>query len=113
MLILTLLFSLQSYGQMSLDIKEPKLYVEPKSIQAVRNVWQSDADDNRKVGITMVIGGLTMIGLDIYEGNEAWKRPTSTGWVYRPFISQSTRPFMMMTGVTLTGTGVGIILLNK
>jgi hypothetical protein len=112
-LILTLLFSLQSFGQMSLDIKEPKLYVEPSSIQALRDVWQSDADDNRKTGIVMVIGGLTMIGLDIYEGKEAWKRPTSNGWTYRPFISQSTRPIMMVTGVALTGTGVGIILLNK
>jgi hypothetical protein len=112
-LILTLLLSLQSYGQMSLDIKEPKLYVEPQTIQSVKNVWKSDAYENRKTGITMVIGGLTMIGLDIYEGKEAWKRPTSNGWVYRPFISQSTRPFMMITGVGLTGTGIGIILLNK
>jgi len=112
-LILTLLFSLQSFGQMLKDIKEPELYVEPSSIQTVRDVWQSDADENRKVGITMVIGGLTMIGLDIYEGKEAWKTPNGNGWTYRPFISQSTRPFMMMTGVALTGTGVGIILLNK
>ena len=112
-LILTLLFSLQSFGQMSADIKEPELYTEPFAIQSLRDVWASDADENRKTGIVMVIGGLTMIGLDIYEGKEAWKRPTSNGWVYRPYITQSTRPIMMITGIALTGTGIGIILANK
>ena len=112
-LILTLLFSLQSFGQMSSDIKEPELYTEPSAIQSLRDVWASDADDNRKTGIVMVVGGLAMIGLDIYEGKEAWKRPTNNGWVYRPYITQSTRPIMMITGIALTGTGIGIILANK
>jgi hypothetical protein len=101
------------FGQMSLEVKPPKLYVEPQSIQSVKDVWVSDRDDNRKVGLTMVIGGLAVIGLDIYEGKEAWKRPTSNGWVYRPFISQSTRPIMMLTGIGLTGTGLGIMLYNR
>ena len=101
------------FGQMSSDIKEPELYVEPLSIQSVKDVWVSDRDDNRKVGLTMVIGGLAVIGLDIYEGKESWKRPTSNGWVYKPFIRQSTRPIMMLTGVALTGTGLGIMLYNR
>jgi hypothetical protein len=101
------------FGQMSLDIKEPELYVEPTSIQTIKNAWASDAYDNRRTGTVMVIGGLAMIGLDIYEGKEAWKRPTSNGWVYRPFISQSTRPFMMFTGIGLTGAGLGIMLYNR
>jgi len=112
-LILTLLFSLQSFAQMSSDIKEPELYTEPSSIQTLKDIWVDDAYENRRVGLTMVVGGLVMIGLDIYEGKEAWKRPTSNGWVYRPFIAQSTRPFMMATGIALTGTGIGIILANK
>ena len=95
------------------NIEKPELYVEPASIQAVKDVWVSDKDDNRKVGLTMVIGGLAVIGLDIYEGKEAWKRPTSNGWTYRPFIAQSTRPFMMATGIALTGTGIGILLYNR
>jgi hypothetical protein len=105
--------SLNGFTQMSKDIKQPELYVEPLSIQTVKDVWVSDRDDNRKVGLTMVIGGLAVIGLDIYEGKEAWKRPTSNGWVYKPFISQSTRPFMMLTGIALTGTGLGIMLYNR
>jgi uncharacterized protein (DUF2126 family) len=112
-LILTLLFSLQSFGQMSKDIKEPELYVEPQSIQSIKDVWVSEKDDNRKTGIVMVVGGLTMVGLDVYEGSESWKRPTKDGWIYRPFISQSTRPFMMLTGIGLTGTGIGILLYNR
>ena len=98
---------------MASNIEKPELYVEPASIQAVNDVWVSDKDDNRKVGLTMVIGGLAVIGLDIYEGKEAWKRPTSNGWTYRPFIAQSTRPFMMATGIALTGTGIGILLYNR
>jgi hypothetical protein len=101
------------FGQMSLDIKEPEFYVEPQSIQSLKDIWVDDAYDNRRTGAVMVIGGLAMIGLDIYEGKEAWKRPTSNGWVYRPFISQSTRPIMMLTGVALTGTGLGIMLYNR
>ena len=95
------------------NIEKPELYVEPTSIQTIRDVWASDAEVNKKTGITMVIGGLAVIGLDIYEGKEAWKRPTSNGWVYKPFIAQSTRPFMMATGVILTGTGIGILLYNR
>jgi hypothetical protein len=101
------------FGQMSSEVKTPELYVEPQSIQSVKDVWVSDKDDNRKVGLTMVIGGLAVVGLDLYEGKEAWKRPTSNGWVYRPFITQSTRPIMMLTGVALTGTGLGIMLYNR
>ena len=105
--------SLNGFTQMASNIEKPELYVEPASIQAVKDVWVSDKDDNRKVGLTMVIGGLAVIGLDIYEGKEAWKRPTSNGWTYRPFIAQSTRPFMMVTGIALTGTGIGILLYNR
>ena len=110
---LGLLMTIGGFGQMSKDVKPPELYVEPVSIQTVKDVWVSDSDDNRKVGLTMVIGGLAVIGLDIYEGKEAWKRPTSNGWTYRPFIAQSTRPFMMATGIALTGTGIGILLYNR
>ena len=85
-LILTLLFSLQSFGQMLKDIKEPKLYVEPNSIQTVNKFWQSDVTNDRKIVTTMVIGGLPVIGLDIYGKTEYWKRPINDGWVYRPFI---------------------------
>ena len=110
---LGLLITLGGFGQMSKDVKPPELYVEPVSIQAVKDVWVNDSYENRRVGLTMVIGGLAVIGLDIYEGKEAWKRPTSNGWTYRPFIAQSTRPFMMATGIALTGTGIGILLYNR
>ena len=56
------------FGQMSSEVKTPELYVEPQSIQSVKDVWVSDKDDNRKVGLTMVIGGLAVVGLDLYEG---------------------------------------------
>ena len=105
--------SLNGFTQMSSDVKVPELYSEPSSIQALKDVWVDDAYENRRVGLTMVIGGLAVIGLDIYEGKEAWKRPTSNGWTYRPFIAQSTRPFMMATGIALTGTGIGILLYNR
>ena len=108
-----ILLTIGMFGQMSLEVKPPKLYVEPQSIQSVKDIWVDDAYDNRRTGAVMVIGGLAMIGLDIYEGKEAWKRPTSNGWVYRPFIRQSTRPIMMLTGVALTGTGLGIMLYNR
>ena len=110
---ISIFLSLNGFTQMASDIKKPELYVEPESIQALKDVWVDDAYENRRVGLTMVIGGLAVIGLDIYEGKEAWKRPTSNGWVYRPFIAQSTRPFMMATGIALTGTGIGILLYNR
>jgi len=90
-LILTLLLSFQSFGQMLKDIKEPELYVEPSSIQLVNQVWQSDVYHKSKVGITMVIGGVTMVGLDIYEEKEPCKTPTSNGWIYRPFMIVKTK----------------------
>ncbi len=90
-LILTLLFSFQSFSQMLKDIKEPELYVEPLSIQSINQVWKSDVYHKSKVGITMVIGGVTMVGLDVYEEKEPWKTPTSNGWVYRPFVIVETK----------------------
>jgi len=90
-LILTLLLSIQSFGQMLKDIKEPELYVEPPSIQSVNQVWQSDVSHKSKVGITMVIGGVTMIGLDMYEEKEPLKVPTNNGWIYRPFMIVGTK----------------------
>jgi hypothetical protein len=39
----------------------------------------------------MVIGGVTMIGLDIYEEKEPLKVPTSNGWIYRPFVIVETK----------------------
>jgi len=90
-LILTLLLSIQSFGQMLKDIKEPELYVEPPSIQSVNQVWQSDVSHKSKVGITMVIGGVTMIGMDTYKEKEMWKTPTNNGWIYRPFMIEGTK----------------------
>jgi hypothetical protein len=98
-LILTLFFSLQSFGQMLKDIKEPKLYVEPFSIKSIKQVWKSPLYDIRDSGIIMVIGGVKMVGLDICVGKETRKTPTSDGWIYRPFM--------------VTGSGTKIILLNK
>jgi hypothetical protein len=114
-LVLALLSSLLTNAQMSFDSKLESLdlYVEPSSIQSIKDIWVDDKYDNRRVGVTMVIGGLVMVGLDLYEGKEAWKRPTSNGWTYKPYIQQSTRPFMMATGIALTGTGIGIILYNQ
>ena len=111
--LLLVFLTIGMFGQMSSEVKTPELYVEPQSIQLLKDIWVDDAYDNRRTGAVMVIGGLAMIGLDIYEGKEAWKRPTSNGWVYRPYISQSTRPIMMLTGVALTGTGLGIMLYNR
>lgn len=90
-LILTLLFSIQSFGQMLKDIKEPELYVEPSSIQSVNQVWESDVYHKSKFGITMVIGGVTMIGMDTYKEKEMWKTPTNNGWIYRPFMIVGTK----------------------
>ena len=68
------------------DIEEPKLYVEPNSILTVNKFWKSDVRDNQKIVTTMIIGGLPVIGLDVYGKIEYWKRPINNGWVYRPFI---------------------------
>ena len=73
------------------DIKEPELYVEPLSIQSINQVWKTDVYHKSKVGITMVIGGVTMVGLDVYEEKEPWKTPTSNGWIYRPFVIVETK----------------------
>jgi uncharacterized protein (DUF2126 family) len=110
---ISIFLSLNGFTQVSSNIEKPELYVEPLSVQSLKDVWVDDAYENRRVGLTMIVSGLAVVGLGIYEGPEAWKRPTSSGWVYKPFISQSTRPFMMATGVALTGTGIGIILYNK
>ena len=85
-LILTLLFSLQSFGQILKNIEEPKLYVEPNSIRMVNKFWKSDVSNSEKIVTTMIIGGLPVIGLDAYSEIEYWKRPINNGWVYRPFI---------------------------
>ncbi len=113
LLILSIMISTLSFSQMSLDVKAPDLYREPLTIQSLRDVWQSDADENRKVGIATMIAGVAITGFSIYEGNEAWKRPTPGGWVYDPFVNQSTRPFMMITGIGITGAGIGIIIANR
>jgi uncharacterized protein (DUF2126 family) len=110
---ISIFLSLNGFTQVSSNIEKPELYVEPLSVQSLKDVWVDDAYENRRVGLTMIVSGLAVIGLDIYEGAESWKKPASSGWVYKPFISQSTRPFMMATGVALTGTGIGIILYNK
>jgi hypothetical protein len=113
LLALSILISSFGYSQMSSDIKAPDLHLEPLSIQSIKDVWQSEMDENRKVGIVTMIAGIAVTGFSIYEGNEAWKRPTPRGWVYDPFFSQSTRPFMLITGLGITGVGVGIIIANR
>lgn len=90
MFTMALLFSLQSFGQKVKEVKTPELYVEPQSIQVVNHFWKLDSKDNKKNGITMVIGGITMVGLDTYNVNYVKKRPTTYGWVYKPVILEIT-----------------------
>jgi hypothetical protein len=80
---------------------------------AMRRNYVSDADVMRRSGWAAAIAGVAVIGANIYEGHEAWKHAKKGGgWVYDPYLKQSTRPIMLSIGVTLTIGGTLTALTN-
>ncbi len=81
---------------------------------AIRRNYVSDEDEMRWSGVAATVAGLSIIALHQFEGNEAWKysKQGSSGWFYKPYFKQGTRPFMIPIGLTLTIGGIGTILRN-
>ena len=74
---------------------------------AMRRNYVSNSDEMRWSGIAI-------IAAHQFEGNEAWKyaKPGQTGWFYKPYLRQSTRPLMIPIGITFTIGGIATILRN-
>ena len=80
---------------------------------AMRRNYVSDADAMRQSGWAAALAGIAVIGANVYEGQEAWKHAKKGGgWVYDPYLKQSTRPIMFSIGVTLTIGGTLTALSN-
>jgi hypothetical protein len=108
---LSILITNLVYSQVSSNISiDVSLYREPQSITSISKNWRVDTESNRELGAALLLAGFTTTALCIYEGNETWKRSSSTGWKYDPFISQSTRPFMMTIGVSSSLAGLYFLL---
>jgi hypothetical protein len=106
LLILSTLFVNQISSQIHSDITlSIELHQEPQSILVVKNNWRTDTESNRELGAALLFAGFTTTALCIYEGNETWKKASNPGWKYDPFISQSTRPYMMAIGIGSSLTG--------
>ena len=81
---------------------------------AMRRNYVSPADDMRWSGFAAVVAGTAIIIAHQFEGNEAWKYAKSgqSGWLYKPYLRQGTRPFMIPIGITFTIGGIATILRN-
>jgi len=108
--ILIFLLSNKIYSQVSYISIEIPLYSEPQSIIALKNNWRDDNEGKMELGSALLIAGFTTTALCIYEGNETWKYASRGVWKYDPFISQSTRPFMMTAGIGASLTGLYFLL---
>ncbi len=111
LLILSLAFVNNVNSQIKSDINlNIQLYQEPLSISTIKNNWRVDNEANHQLGAALFLAGFTTTALCIYEGNETWKHASNSGWKYDPFISQSTRPFMMAVGIGSSLTGFYFLL---
>ena len=81
---------------------------------AMRRNYVSDAAVMRKAGIAAVIAGTAIIIAHQFEGNEAWKyaKQGQSGWFYKPYMKQGTRPLMIPIGITFIIGGTATILRN-
>lgn len=105
--LLSILVTNFVYSQVSSNISvDIPLYKEPQSISSISKNWRVDSEANRELGAALLLAGFTTTALCIYEGNETWKSSSSNGWKYEPFISQSTRPYMMTFGISSSLTGL-------
>lgn len=81
---------------------------------AMRRNYVSGSDEMRWSGVAAVVAGSAIIIAHQFEGNEAWKyaKQGQTGWFYKPYLKQSTRPFMIPIGVTFIIGGTATVLRN-
>ena len=81
---------------------------------AMRGNYVSDADVMRWGGFAAVVAGTAVIIAHQFEGNEAWKyaKQGQSGWFYKPYMKQGTRPFMIPIGVTFIIGGTATIMRN-
>lgn len=80
---------------------------------AMRRNYVSDSQTMRRAGWAAALAGVAIIGANIFEGHEAWKHAKKGGgWVYDPYLKQSTRPIMFSIGVTFTIGGTLTALKN-
>lgn len=80
----------------------------------MRRNYVSDADIMRWGGIASVVAGTAIIIAHQFEGNEAWKyaKQGQSGWFYKPYMKQGTRPLMIPIGVTFIIGGTATVLRN-
>ena len=81
---------------------------------AMRRNYVSSSDEMKWSGVAATVAGVAIIVAHQFEGNEAWKyaKPGQTGWFYKPYLKQGTRPFMIPIGITLTIGGLATVLRN-
>lgn len=82
---------------------------------AIRRNYVSDSDKMRWSGVAATIAGVAIISLHQFESNEAWKYSIrgSSGWYYKPYLKQSSRPLMIPIGLTFTIGGLATIIRNS
>ena len=110
MVILMCLLALSSQAQ----TRQQRGAAFDRMNSAIRSNYVSDADEMRWAGLTAVVAGAAIIVAHQFEGNEAWKysKPGQSGWLYKPYLKQSTRPFMIPIGITFIIGGTATILRN-
>ncbi len=81
---------------------------------AMRRNYVSDADAMRWSGFAAMVAGTAIIIAHQFEGNEAWKyaKQGQSGWFYKPYMKQGTRPVMIPIGITFTIGGLATVIRN-
>ena len=102
--------ALTSYGQ----TRQQRGALADQMNAAMRRNYVSGSDEMRWAGVAATIAGVAIIVAHEFEGNEAWKyaKPGQSGWFYKPYMKQGTRPFMIPIGITFTVGGLATILRN-
>lgn len=84
-----------------------------KMNSGIRRNYVSAENTMKVSGLIATVSGLAIIGFHFYEGNEAWKYATqSSGFKYKSYFQQGTRPFMIPIGLTLSIGGIVTMIRN-
>jgi len=109
LIIIICLFTLTSFSQ----TRRQRNMNFDKVSSGVRSNYVSSKNIMKTSGFAATISGLAIIGFHFYEGKEAWKYATkSSGFKYKPYGQQGTRPFMIPIGITLSISGIIAMIRN-
>jgi len=110
LVILICLMALTGYTQ----TRQQRSAAFDRMNSAMRRNYVSDADAMRWSGIAAIVAGSAIIIAHQFEGNEAWKyaKQGQSGWFYKPYMKQGTRPLMIPIGITFIIGGTATVLRN-